>query len=559
MQLLKAFAWLQWRLIANGIRAAERRDTFEKISRVTALLAPGLLLASAVASIVGATAAGAVAGWQSVTHPLDNTSVPQVVRVLLLVVMIVAAFVPLFVGTRGGAARFTRLLLLPIPRARLHFAEVATTLCDPWLAFVPPGLLAFGGATLLAALTRPEAWQRALAWAGVVEIIGAVGVTLVLASLSALVAFLVSWIVRDRRRHELFIIVLVLALALVSTVPAMLSSRLEHGDRTIPAISGAESGSRLLPSELYFQAVRAAQRSDSTRAMAPLAGLFVEGGLLYALSAVVHRRLLEAMQSAGGVRSRRAARPAVSRRIPGLWPGTSAVAIAQMRTALRSVRGRLVVLLPGPLVAMLALAFGRLDTHFNFLTEGYALLACGIVFGLYAAQPFTMNQFGSDRAGLTLEFLVPVRDVDLIRGKAVGCAAIVGAGVAMTLACALIVAPGGPVFLWLATLEAGAACYLLLAPIAAWFSVLFPVAADLSKTGAGGNPHTLAMLAGMIVVAIAAAPEAGIMLLFSPGAAFVVMTVWTALTWIGASLVLGLVARSLRSRRENLALIAQAR
>ena len=38
-----------------------------------------------------------------------------------------------------------------------------------------------------------------------------------------------------------------------------------------------------------------------------------------------------------------------------------------------------------------------------------------------------------------------------------------------------------------AATEAGVAAYLLIAPAAAWFSVLFPVAADLSKTGTGGN------------------------------------------------------------------------
>src|SRR4029453_17714425 len=131
---------------------AERRDTFEKISRVTALLAPGLLLAAAVISVVAATGLGALAGWTSIAHGLQSSWILQTIRVVLLIATVFAMIIPLFIGTRGGAARFTRLLLLPIPTRQLHFTEVVTTLTDPWIVFVAPGLVAYGGGIVAAAL-----------------------------------------------------------------------------------------------------------------------------------------------------------------------------------------------------------------------------------------------------------------------------------------------------------------------------------------------------------------------------------------------------------------------
>jgi len=191
--------------------------------------------------------------------------------------------------------------------------------------------------------------------------------------------------------------------------------------------------------------------------------------------------------------------------------------------------------------------------------RGHLLLAGGILLGLYAAQPFTMNQFGSDRAGLTLQFLAPIRDVDLIRGKAVGCGAIIGGGALITLACTLLAAPYGSPLLWTAAIFGGVATYVILTPLGAVFSVLLPVPADLSKTGASGNPHTLAILAGMLSVGLAAVPPAVALVVLSPPAALITMTIWLAITWAGVYPLLGVVARLLKARRENLALIAQGR
>ena len=149
--------------------------------------------------------------------------------------------------------------------------------------------------------------------------------------------------------------------------------------------------------------------------------------------------------------------------------------------------------------------------------------------------------------------------MDLVRGKAVGCGAIVGAGASLSLICALLIAAGGSPLLWLATFLGGVAAVVILSPASALLSILLPVASDLSKTGTGGNPHSLAMLAGVVLVAVAVAPAALILALFPPAPALLVMAIWLACACALALPLLGVVAKTLRLRRENLALVAQGR
>jgi hypothetical protein len=191
--------------------------------------------------------------------------------------------------------------------------------------------------------------------------------------------------------------------------------------------------------------------------------------------------------------------------------------------------------------------------------RGYVAFGGGLLFGLYAAQAFTMNQFASDRAGLTLEFLAPIRDVDLVRGKAVGCAVLIGAGGILSFACAWFMAPGGSPWLWAATLAGGVATFLITSPITALLSIVFPIAADLSKTGTAGNPHALAMAAGSIAIAACAFPVIVVLSVLPPLTACLTMTAWAAISFVICIPGLGWAAKAIRPRRENLALIAQGR
>jgi hypothetical protein len=385
------------------------------------------------------------------------------------------------------------LLVMPIPRQALHVAEVAANLADPWQVLVGAGLIAFAaglfsGGALGAAVV-------ALAAAGLVMA--------VMASLAAALSFLVAWLFRSRRRGELFTLVFVMGISAVSLVPAFFADELEGSsrgkgrsgpsrafsveefDRSLPAWT------RLLPSEAYGQAVNAAVDRQPGRAGIGLVILLGNAALLFAISSAVHARVIQSLE--GDHRRRRNREITISApRLPLIGSAASAVAWAQYRTALRSVRGRLIVLLPGPMLAVMTMIFRQLpgeegEWAATASEHGYVLLSAGVIFCFYSLQAFSMNMFGSDRSGLTLQLLAPISDRQLAWGKVYGCGLILGASVLVALGACLAVSPSGSPYYWLAVLLAGLAMYLSLSPIALWLSALFPMASDLSKTGSGGN------------------------------------------------------------------------
>jgi len=94
-------------------------------------------------------------------------------------------------------------------------------------------------------------------------------------------------------------------------------------------------------------------------------------------------------------------------------------------------------------------------------------------------------------------------------------------------------------------------------PIAAVLSALFPVAADMSKAGSGGNPHVAAGLIGMVAVGVAALPVLGIAVPATltgtaPSVALMAMVIWLAIVTVLAWVLLGTVAKVVTARRENL-------
>jgi hypothetical protein len=401
----------------------------------------------------------------------------------------------------------------------------------------------------------------------------------VLASLAALVGFLVGWLLRSRRRGEMFTLLFVLGISLVSFIPAALTSHfeerarerrqtgrradvsLEQFDASLPAWT------RAIPSELHGRAVLYAVNGQYGLAAIATSALASEAILLFLASGAVHRRLLDSLD--GDTRRRReAVARAVSPKLPFLSRQVSAVAWTQVRAGIRTVRGRLVVLMPGPLMAVMSMLFRTMPEESAwvkaFAMNGYFVVAGGIIFSIYALQAFTMNLFGADRHGLALHFLSPVTDVELARGKLAGCALMFLVGVALCVVCAFAVTPTGSPWLWLATLAGGAATFALLAPAFVWLSALFPTASDLSKTGPGGNPHALPMFGGTLLTLVIAAP-AGLILtggglwLQQPALAFVVMLVWLAIAAALAMPLVTLASRAIGFRRENLVLVSGGR
>ncbi|HEV8113587.1 MAG TPA: hypothetical protein VGR31_12495 [Planctomycetota bacterium] len=561
IRYLRAFAWLRWRLLINGFKGSKRRDVLERLSRLASVLAPALLIVPFGAAAALLAVLGFHAGRHFGTGGNEARAALLVARLVLFLVIALPVLVPLGRASQGTKAGAARLLLLPIPRRALHLAEAVSALADPWLAFVVPGLVLFAAGLLSAGRIED----------GVVAFAAALALIAAVVSLSALASFASEWIMRDRRRGEVFTLVFVLLISMVGLMPAFLVTR--HAEPTgdvrsvdVP-LGNLPAWTQVLPSELYARALQREVEGHPESAWLLVGILAAEAAAIYAASSAVHGRLLAASGNERAHR-RRTIVDGASRRWPFLTPEASAVAVVHARNALRSVRGRLAVLLPGPLIAGLALLSRRLPGEVPFgsmlNSQSHVLLGFGCVFSLYALQAFHLNQFASDRAGLSLHFLSPVSDVDLVRGKAAGGFLIYAVSIALCFACAWVVTPGGPTLTWFFVLVAGTATYALLAPIAAVLSTLFPKTADLSQTGQGGNPHGLAVLIGSVTVMVLGAP-AGLVLtivhdrMHEPGLAAALILGWAVFCIAVAFPLCTLAAQLVKSRRENLALVAGGR
>ncbi len=562
IRFLRAFAWLRWRLAVSALRGGRRRDALESFSRLSALVVPLMLfgLILGFAALLGVL--GYFGGVGMGSGSMRAIRVMAGPRVLLFLLMLCMVVIPTGGMTVAGHAR---LLLLPIPRRALHFLEVLTSIAGPWIAGLLPGLALIATGLLVSG----RAGESIVAFAAAAALI------VFIASLNTAVASLTHWVLRNRRRSELVAIVGVLVLSLAAVVPALSSNAMddrfrpgggvgrviEEFDRDLP------EWTRALPTELYGRSIEHAVEGRDMTAWFSIALLALEATALYALSSLLHKKLLESSDSSRG-RSRTVPIRTSAFRIPGLSSAASAIAITQLRTSLRSVRGRVAVMLPGPFLAILAVCSRHLPTEFpggSFLgSNGPALLGAGIVFSMYALLAFTMNQFATDRTGLALLMLAPVRDVDLVRGKLAGCALVLMIPVLVCFGVAITLCPTGTPHAWIAVLLAAVATQLLLSPVAVVMSALFPVAADLSKTGSGGNPHGLAMLTGtLLVLTLASVPTAILAIverqMQRPGLALALVVLWTIVAALIALPLIGVAARAIAPRRENLVLVARGR
>lgn len=553
---LRAFAWLRWRLLLNGVRGARRRDTLEQISRMLALVAPIAIVVLSLGSVIALGIGGYLAGHALATGADFADIVLLIVRAALFGQLVVVVFMPLGIGSQSSS-RYARLLLLPIPRRVLHLVEVLSGIADPWIFVMLPGLfmlvvgLAVGGA--LAAVPT-------MLFAGA-------GLLAVLLALSAVVSFLTSWVMRDRRRAEWTTLLFVAGISVAGLLPHMLGTDFARRNRDATAEGRERPGmtvarvedvlpvwTRALPSEMYGRALSA---NTQSAAAAWVAGLWVQALCVYLLSGLIHRRLLYV--SEGQARRRADATLITLPRVPLLSAAASAVAVVQFRTGLKSVRGRLAVLLPGPMIGLLALVLARAPEETPWIAAipsyGHLVFGVSLIFSIYALQAFLMNQFASDRAGLTLQMLLPVSVRELVWGKAVGMFGMFIAAAMLSLLVTVLATGGGSPVLWLSVIFAGVATFFTLTPVAAVMSAMFPVASDLSKTGSGGNPHGAAMLVGTFLVLIAAAPP-GLILLVGPQvgnlATLGASVVWAAIVVAVVFPLLSLAARLVTARRENL-------
>lgn len=552
-------------MLINSLEKTNARDTLERFSiameKLGPILAAVLMIPSTIVLAVIATAAGFGLGRGN-----EQSMLFEATRYLLLVVPVVAVAGPLFLpaADRTNPVRF---LLLPIPSRTLYAAQASTALADVWtvltlpiVLFVPLGMVAagaFGAAVLVLA-------------AGLLFLAIIVG-------LSALSTSILHMVARDRRRGELIALLFILIIPAVSMLPGLLSGTRHRGERRghgsqeihLPAwaTTAARRASTLYPSELYVRAARSLVAGQTAPGSTRLAALAVTAIGIHGVGLLAFARVLESSGSSGARRAA-AVSEASGRTIPGLTTAASAVALAQLRLALRTPRGRSIMLSPlvmtGVFGAVILRRPGGFDVGPVSLNGGIGFASFTSFICLVATLPIVMNQFAVDRAGMTLALLSPLSDRDYLTGKAVGNALIAFAPAAVCVVAGMAIFRSGSLALWAAVPLSLIATYLLVSAPAAILSATFPRLVDLNSIGRGSNAHGLAGLLGMLSFVVAGASNLVIIFaatswLKRPALVPVLLVAWCAMAFAVSRLLFGVARRVFSVRRENLALLLSDR
>lgn len=548
---------MRWRILVNSLERTGARDRLERFSIAIEKLGPILAMILLVPSSIGLFGLGMTAGFGLGTGAWPVAI--ELVRYFLLLAIGLTLAGPLILPSRDSGS-VVRLLLLPIPRIGLYIGQVIGTLADPWIILAVPALL--GIAIGLAIAVK--------FFAAVMALLAGVAFLLFLTGLSSLVSAVVHLLFRDRRRGDLVMFLLVFLIPLASMGPQFLvkpervdGRRLTRAERAaLPPTRAAVVMTRVVPftpSELYRQTAIRSVRTPAT-SMFPLAGLAVFAFGIQAAGFALYRRVLDMPVSLGTRRAGSFAK-VWTRRIPGLSPGASAVALTQLRVILRTPKGR--ASLASPLLLPVLLTFimnqsGRNPIPGMETYRGLGLAAVGCYVAIMAMLQLAVNQFAIDKAGFTRQMLLPLSVRDLLLGKAVGNAMTVLLPALASSLVAAVMFPGGPLGYWIAIFLGAAATFALLSPIAAALSAAFPKTADLNSIGNSSNPHQAAGLLGMLSFVVSSAPSAllavvAAKMLHRPELVPLFVGGWCAFAVLLSYLLFIPVTRFVDSRRESIA------
>lgn len=562
LRILRAFAWMRWRVLVNSLERTGARDTLQRLSLAVEQIGPILAAALLIPSAISLAVISSYSGYALARAPVEHVLSFELLRFLLLAAVGLSVLGPVVLPAREQT-NAVRLLLLPIPRPVLYLAQTASALADPWILLVVP--IVAGLPVGLAAGGAPGRAVIAFAAGGLLLV--------VLLGLSSVATLVLHLVMRDRRRGELLALLFVVVLPLLGVLPGLMQN-----DGALEPVEGPSrrsdevpawmrnAGTRafaFVPSELFHDAVSRPREHPLAAAGAPLLLLTLMGLGLHALGLLASARMLGSPPASG---SRRAAGqlPVRTIRLPGLSAGASAVAVNQLRLAWRTPRGRSIFVSPLLVFAMFAVVMwrggGGGDFGFIEIESGLALAVFGSAVCLLAILPFAMNQFAIDRAGLTMQFLSPLSEVEMLAGKAAGNGLVVLAPALLCVLLSRLAFPGGSAALWLSIPLSVIAAYLLAAPAAGALSAIFPRAVDLNSIGSGSNAHGLAGLLGMLAFVAAGVPPVVLVLLATrgigrPALAPVLLLIWCGAAGIICRALLALVARLVHARRENLAMV----
>ncbi len=572
----RALAWLRWHLVLNSLRPTRKRDTLERASRAFQIAGPILAILLFVPACFLSGIAGLAGGWLLGASDKYLEVAVTALRLLLVFQFILAFLAPLLRAAQGAPPNLSRFLLLPIPSRSLYLGEALGGLGDPWILILASGIVGLSVGWLTAGGIAP----------GMLVLAGGLAALALLLGLAALSSAITHLVFRDRRRGELVSMILLLLVILGGMMPALFSGPGEgKGGKpgvtvTAPFLAPAAGETKkeewdgrslpawaaVYPPELYVRCVGLAAQRRPAAGVPPLALLAAWAAGVHLIASRLYRRLLETpeIQSArrGGDPSPRWAR------IPGLTPAASAVAVAQVKLIFRTVQGKIQFCLAPLVIAVFGVTTAREGSGIpggNLpVPFGILLAFAGVGMAFLTLESSTLNQFAMDRAGLSLEFLAPLSDRDLVRGKAAASALLAASRALPCAFAALIFAPGGSPFLWLAVLAGGAAIFFLLAPGGAIVSALLPKAVDLGRIGRGAKPHPVASFLGMALLLAGAGPAvalslAAILLLKSPALALLLVAGWAGAAAAISVPLFRVAERLLATRRENLAQVAEGR
>jgi hypothetical protein len=568
--------WLRWRILMRSLMRGRGRDIVERFSVAAESLAPVVVALMLIPGALGLAAVAFLAGYW-IAQPAGELLL-QVIQYTILFIGGFAVLAPLVFPASTQASGQVRLLLLPIPRGLLYATQALGALADPWIVLIVPMLAMLPIGLLFAG--RP--------WAAGTAMVGGVLVLAIVVAVAVVSASLLQLLLRNRRRGESALVVAMIVLPFIFMLPSLLITDDEWREAREPRSGGRRSsnarfertlkaGTRYLPPALYGSAVRGAAGVGGGPRVAggPTAAI----GALALLAAALHaagwrlyRRVLETPATGGGRRLRDPSRPppapaGLLRGVPGLSDAARAVAWAFVRLVFRTPRGKTVVFTIAvimPIFGVMMMRAGGLPFAFTTLRPGFSMAIFGLALTLLSLAPMSLNQFAVDRAGLTLEFLSPISDRDLLVGKAAGGAIVLAGPAIFVLAVSIAMSLAGPAALWLALAFGAAATYALVAPANAALSAIFPRAANLASVGRDSNAHQGANLLGLLALAAAAAPSAlaaaaGLLVFHSAALAALLVGLWCGAAVLLSSLLFRAIEPLIAARRENLAFVAQGR
>ena len=558
-RIFRAFRWMRFRVFVNSLERTGARDTLERFSLAIEKLGPIIAMVLLIPSSIMLFVLGITTGFFLAQS--DSLVTITLVRYFLLLVLVITLIGPIVLPGRDSGS-VVRYLLLPIRRFDLYLAQMVGALADPWILLVVP-VVVFGIPVGLAVGLR--------FLAAAVAFLAGVAFLLLLMGLTSLISSTIHLLLRDRRRGDMVMLVVIFLIPAMAVLPQLLirESRGPGGRpltraerRALPPSPTATAVLRLapyVPSEMYRRTAAGAVGSPM-RAVVPFAELAGIALLAQAAGFAAYRRVLD-MPVSLGMRRAGAFGGLWDRVVPGLSPGASAVAFTQLRLALRTPRGRATLVTP----LLMALLLGAVASRRGGMSlpglageRGLPLAAIGMFASILALLPLAMNQFAIDRAGFTRQMLSPLSIRELLAGKAIGNALVAALPATFCIVGAVLFFGTTHPLMWPALVFAVVATYSLLAPAAAALSAIFPKTVDLNSIGNNSNAHQAAGLLGMLSFAAAAAPAALLTLLAlawleRPELLPLFLLVWAIVAYGIGQLLFIPVRRLVANRRETLA------